>query len=115
MTNHTIILIAFCSTLLGMIVSIAFPYELTQWTALFFIACASAMVYPIMLSMFSNAVTKVSQGWIMGVTGSLLSVDWIIVSLLVGPLTYIKLILPFFFIIAAYILAITLTCFKKIK
>ncbi len=109
MSNHKIILIAFCITLLGMIMAVSLPYAWMQWVDLFFIACGVTMVYPIMISMFSNAVEKVSQGWIMGVTGSLLSVDWIIASLLVGPLAYIKLILPFFFIIAAFVLAVILT------
>ena len=110
-SNHMLILISFCLTLLGMIMAVSFPYAWMQWVDLFFIVCGSSMVYPIMLAMFSNAVGKVSQGWIMGVTGSLLAVDWVIASLLVGPLTYINLILPFFFIMAAYILAITY--FKK--
>lgn len=60
--------------------------ELICWILTPFIAAAVAVAYPSILTLFSNNVAADKQGWVMGITGSIMalvfSIDGIIVGLI---------------------------------
>lgn len=73
------------------------PYEWVSWAALPFLAISVALSYAGFLTLFSNRATNDSQGLIMGITNSLVSVAWIVVGLLLSPLMKIGIVVPFIF------------------
>ena len=64
------------------------------------------MALPILLSFYSNSVSNLSGGWIMGISGSVLASVWVLSGLLIGPLIYINIYLPLIVIICSYLLVI---------
>lgn len=68
--------------------------ELSQWLWVILIAASDVMCYTLALSIFSGEADQDSQGWIMGVTGSLGALTWTIGGIIAGPLGYLNLRLP---------------------
>ncbi len=68
--------------------------EITQWLWMIMLAGSEVLCFTFILSIFSNLADKDSQGWIMGVTGSLGAISWTIGGLVAGPLGYVSIHLP---------------------
>jgi len=67
--------------------------EWMAWVLTFFIALFIAVAYSVMLTVFSNQVDQTEQGWVMGVTGSIVALAFGINSLLTGAIAE-HLVLP---------------------
>lgn len=68
--------------------------ELAQWIWTIFNATSDVICYTVALSLFSNLADKDSQGWIMGVAGSLGAITWTVSGMIAGPLGYLDIRLP---------------------
>lgn len=68
--------------------------ELAQWLWMILLAGSEVLCFTFILSIFSGLADKASQGWIMGVTGSLGAISWTIGGLVAGPLGYVSIHLP---------------------
>ncbi|HSW71007.1 MAG TPA: MFS transporter, partial [Gammaproteobacteria bacterium] len=68
--------------------------ELAQWLWVILNAASNVICLTVALSIFSNLVDQKSQGWIMGVTGSIGALTWTIGGLIAGPLGYLSIYLP---------------------
>lgn len=71
-----------CVFILLMMLLVSGP--LVYWLLVAPMACFIAVSYTSMLTMFSNAVDETKQGWVMGVTGSVMALDWAINGIVVG-------------------------------
>ncbi len=69
--------------------------ETAQWLFLPLAVAGDALCYTCGIALFSNSADEQSQGWIMGVTGSLAAAAWAITGLLDGWLGYLHGQLPF--------------------
>jgi MFS transporter, DHA1 family, tetracycline resistance protein len=69
--------------------------ELSQWLWVMLGAMGDVICYTLLLSLFSNLADDRSQGWIMGVVNAIAAMTWALGGLLVGPLGYINILLPF--------------------
>lgn len=68
--------------------------EIAQWLWMIVLAGSEVLCFTFILSIFSGLTNKDSQGWIMGVTGSLGAISWTFGGLFAGPLGYINIHLP---------------------
>ena len=114
MRNKSILCLSYVLPLVGVICMLLFPWQWMAWVMLCVITCGAAMSYPLLLSFLSNAVDGNMQGWIMGVAGALLAFTWVIAGLLIGPLNYINMLLPFLFIAVGYVIALALSVNKRL-
>lgn len=89
-----IIIICISINTLSIFLAFVVPDELIEWVTAPFIIGTLAIAYTLLLALFSNAVSEDKQGWIMGVTGSLVAIAWTFSGLIAGPLGYMAIILP---------------------
>ena len=54
------------------------------WVLSFFISISIAVAYSVILTIFSNQVDESEQGWVMGVTGSIMALSFGLNALLTG-------------------------------
>lgn len=71
---------------LGTILTITAPSRIYVWFDVLIVAIAMAMAYSTILTIFSNQVDADSQGWVMGITGSIMAFAFGLNGLLVGLL-----------------------------
>lgn len=71
---------------IGILLSLCFEINWLPWVMTFFIAIAIAIAYSVILTIFSNQVDDNEQGWVMGVTGSIMALCFGITSLLTGAI-----------------------------
>lgn len=64
------------------------------WVATFFIGISLSVAYSILLTIFSNQVTDNEQGWVMGVTGSIMALCFGLTSLFTGLIAQVGAGLP---------------------
>jgi len=53
-----------------------------QWVLAFVVACVNIMVFTAMLTLFSDAVSQKSQGWVMGIANAVLACAWAVTGLM---------------------------------
>jgi len=69
--------------------------ETAQWLLAFPINIGLGLAYTPTLALFSNAVDKNSQGWIMGVIAAVVSMAWFLTGMALGPLASVNILSPF--------------------
>lgn len=76
--------------------------EIMHWLLAFPINIGIGLAYTPTLALFSNAVDRNSQGWIMGVIAAVVSMAWVVTGMAIGPLASWHILSPF--IIASLLL-----------
>lgn len=71
-----------------------FTSNLFNWLIVAPLACAISVAYASLLTLFSTQVDKDSQGWVMGITGSVMAFVWAINGISVGILATWSAALP---------------------
>jgi predicted MFS family arabinose efflux permease len=79
---------------LGIVLTVTAPLELYVWFHVLLVSIAMAIAYSTILTLFSNQVDDNSQGWVMGVTGAIMSLAFGINGLLLGVLSNYSLQMP---------------------
>ncbi len=80
-------------TIMFLLASVISNEQVHWWIAL--VASAMNVIgYTLYLTLFSNSADKDSQGWVMGITGSVCAAAWGVTGLLIGPLGFIDMLLP---------------------
>jgi len=69
--------------------------ELAAWIAVIPIAAGSGLTYLSVVTLFSNSVNKQSQGWVMGIVGSIVAAASCLGSIIAGLFTSISFSLTF--------------------
>ncbi len=71
---------------LGLLLCTVIPNLWSQWVFVILVAVFVGLAYPSLLAEISNHVDKNHQGWIMGITSTLLAFAWMVTALITGPL-----------------------------
>lgn len=78
MSTHKAALLTLLITGLCELLSAFIHPEIAQWILAILVACFDMIAFSMMLTLFSDAVSESQQGWVMGITGSVMSVAWVI-------------------------------------
>jgi DHA1 family tetracycline resistance protein-like MFS transporter len=78
---------------------------LVSWLVMAPLACSVTTAYTALLTLFSNQVDESSQGWVMGITGSIMAFNFAITGIFVGFIAAIHPVVPI--IISASFLALS--------
>lgn len=98
---------------IGVLLVLILPDRLSAWIVTIFIGMAICIAYSIMVTMFSDQVSADKQGWIMGVTGSIMALCFGLTSFLTGIIVRDGVNLPMIFSIVGLILTGLLMSFFK--
>lgn len=79
-----LVVVGCVATAIGVFLTVLSNKVWLPWVFSFFIALSIAMAYSIILAIFSNQVDDTEQGWVMGVTGSIMALCFGLNSLLSG-------------------------------
>jgi DHA1 family tetracycline resistance protein-like MFS transporter len=93
---------------LGTLLSSASEY---QWLWVIGSASSNVVCYTLILRYFSNLGGEDTQGWIMGVAGSIVAMTWTVGGTLAGPLGYLNIRLPFLVAAILSLISFVLMCF----
>lgn len=85
-TIENIIRISFVIVGIALIISPLIHSEINQWLIAIPITLAIGLLYTGGLSLFSNAVDKTQQGWVMGVSAAVAAVAWTLGAIFAGIL-----------------------------
>ncbi len=100
------------STLLGAFFALLIATIEHAWISWVFVAplvCCIAIAYSVIVTMFSDQVDASKQGWVMGITGSIMALVWAINGVIVGIVAAVSASLPI--LIAAVTLAAGVLCY----
>lgn len=107
----------YCSILCAVIIVIMLliPSALSFWVLVAPLACCISVSYTSILTLFSNAVDEKSQGWVMGITGSVMAFDWAVNGVIVGVAAAWNAYYPMYIAALVLFLAgiLTFKLFKK--
>lgn len=81
MTTHKAAFITLLLTGIGELLACLIHIESAQWLIAIFVACFDMIAFALMLTLFSDAVDESQQGWVMGISGSVMAVAWVISGL----------------------------------
>lgn len=82
-----------------------FHHSIFNWIMIAPLACSVSISYASLLTLFSNQVDANSQGWVMGITGSVMAFVWAINGIIVGVLAAWHVSLPIFIAAASLFLS----------
>lgn len=94
--------------------AVIFPILKVQWAVVFLVALPELVAYTASLTLLSHAVSDAEQGKIMGGTGAIYGLSWVLNAILVGTLSDIWLYLPLVLGCLGFALAGVITCFYKV-
>lgn len=73
----------FLSALMSLLM-VVIPHQIMVWILMAPMACCVAVAYSVIISLFSDQVDAQSQGWVMGITGSIMALVWALNAVIVG-------------------------------
>ncbi len=98
---------------LATLVIVVVPSPIFAWLAIAPLAAAMAVVYSVLLTIFSNQVDADSQGWIMGITGAIMAFAFGINGVLVGILADFSPAIPLIITIVGLLITALLMYFYR--
>ncbi len=108
-SDKQLIIMGLIISIAGYLIPLFFHTELFQWIALIPIIVGIGIAYNALLAGFSNSVSEHEQGWVMGVTGAVMAMAWILGAFCASFFFYFNALLLFIaatgFLLLALILA----------
>ena len=92
--SKNIVVVMLMATAFEILITLIFPFPVVPWIMAFFIGVTLSTAYSILLTMFSNQVSETEQGWVMGVTGSIMALCFGLTSFSTGLLAHVGTWLP---------------------
>jgi predicted MFS family arabinose efflux permease len=102
--NSTLLLGAFFALLIATI-----HHAWVSWVFVAPLVCCVAIAYSVIVTIFSNQVDASKQGWVMGITGSIMALVWAVNGVIVGIIAAVNPTLPI--LISAVTLALVALCY----
>ena len=65
-----------------------------EWVAMLITVCGAGLSYVFIVTICSSLVGEDDQGWIMGITTSVIAIAWTITALIIGWLDTVSLYVP---------------------
>lgn len=85
------------------------------WVTTFIIGISLSVAYSVLLTIFSNQVDDNEQGWVMGVTGSIMALCFGVSSVFTGLVAHVGAILPMFLAFGGLSLSAIILYFTRPK
>lgn len=92
--NDRTVFVALLLTALEIAITLIANTEWVAWVMVFFIGTTMSVAYSTLLAIFSNLVSEDEQGWVMGVTGSIMAICFGLTSLFTGFIAQMGASLP---------------------
>ena len=89
-----IVVIGLFITALMVLLTLLFVKAWVAWLATLLIGLSLSVAYSVLLTIFSNQVSDSEQGWVMGVTGSVMALCFGLTSILTGVIAQVGAVLP---------------------
>lgn len=89
-----IVLVGLAITASQVLISLLSGKQWVMWVTTFIIGVSLSVAYSVLLTIFSNQVSKNEQGWVMGVTGSIMALCFGVTSVFTGLIAHVGAILP---------------------
>ncbi|ASQ45802.1 MFS transporter [Legionella clemsonensis] len=89
-----IVIISLLITATSVFFTVAIPVAWVAWVATLVIGMSLSVAYSVLLTIFSNLVSENEQGWVMGVTGSIMALCFGLTSIFTGVIAQVGAILP---------------------
>jgi len=83
-TNKNTVIVNLFLTAIFVLILIFVKQQLVSWVCNFIVGTTIAIAYSTIIAMFSNQVTDTEQGWVMGVTGSIMALCFGLTAFLTG-------------------------------
>lgn len=110
--------VAFLASVVGISITL-FSQQVTYiWLGLIPVSMGIALGHAAIMALFSNQVDETHQGWVMGVTGAVVSLSILVSAIVNALIGELNPRYPFYLSLSAYVLgflAITLYCKQKAK
>lgn len=106
----------FVTTLLASILSlltVVVNHAWVSWVLVAPLACCVAIAYSTIITIFSDQVDAQSQGWVMGITGSIMAFVWAVNALSIGVLATWSVKLPIYMAGMCLLVVVLLDLFYK--
>ncbi|WP_019216935.1 MFS transporter [Legionella tunisiensis] len=81
-------------TAIHVLLTLLFKQEWVAWVAALLIGMSLSVAYSVLLTIFSNQVNDDEQGWVMGVTGSIMALCFGLTSIFTGLIAQVGAVLP---------------------
>ncbi len=88
------VIVGLLVTAIAILLTVVMHHAVDAWILVVPIGIAMAVAYSTILTMFSNQVSKNEQGWVMGVTGSIMALCFGISTLFMGFVTNVGISIP---------------------
>lgn len=110
-----IVMIALLATALIVAMTIIFHQEAVAWFGAFVIGITMSVAYSVLLAIFSDQVSAKEQGWVMGVTGSVMALCCGITSFFTGFMSDFGASYPLYLSVLGLALSAILFIFSSTK
>lgn len=113
---NKIVLVAMLLTALEIGLTLIVPHIAMAWLMAFCIGVSLSVGYSVLITIFSNCVDENEQGWVMGVTGSIMAICFGLTSMLTGLIAQLGAVLPLLLAIGGFSVSACLLyclCIKK--
>ncbi|CEK10830.1 MFS transporter [Legionella hackeliae] len=92
-----IVIVGLSVTALNVFLTLIIPMQWIAWVATLMIGMSLSVAYSVLLTIFSNLVSENEQGWVMGVTGSIMALCFGLTSIFTGIIAQVGAVLPMLF------------------
>lgn len=89
-----IVIIGLTLTAAFVLATLLINEEWVAWVAALLIGISLSVAYSVLLTLFSNQVSQKEQGWVMGVTGSVMALCFGLTSVFTGLIAHVGAVLP---------------------
>jgi MFS family permease len=101
-------------TALFVFLMLEFSSEFFIWLSITPISCFVAVSYVSILTLFSNQVDDNAQGWVMGITGSILAFVWGLNGVTIGLLGGFDAVYPIYISVICFVIAAVFSFFVRL-
>lgn len=111
--TKTIIGVTLLITAFGIFVILTTPWEAVAWIVNFIVGASACVAYTTIISVFSNQVGQDEQGWVMGITGSIMALACATMMFIGGFFANINVSSPLYIGASVILIAVTLALSSK--
>jgi predicted MFS family arabinose efflux permease len=108
-----IVIVGLLITASQVLLALVTDEEWVLWVSTFVIGISLSAAYSVLLTIFSNLVGNDEQGWVMGVTGSIMALCFGLTSVFTGLVAYMGAILPMLLAFCGLTLSAVILFFVK--
>lgn len=109
------VIVGLYTTALGVLITLVFANVYSAFAMAFLIGVSMAVAYSVIIVMFSNQVNEDEQGWVMGVTGSIMALCFGLTSLFTGMVAEMGAAIPLILSVLGLSVSASLLVFVRVE